>query len=176
MAKLRKACCYRKPKRAYTRVSKYKRQSFVKGVPGIKIVKFEMGKTNGKFSHEIELVSKSHIQIRHNAFESARLAANRYLEKNLGKDNYHFKIKVYPHQVIRHNPRANFAGADRFQDGMKHAFGKALGRAAIVKEKQGILTARVDEANINTAKIALKRAGDKLPCKYRLTVKVLKSL
>ncbi len=170
MAKLRKACCYRKPKRAYTRVSKYREKSYVKGVPGIKVVKFETGKKNGDFTHIVELKSKNHIQIRHNALESARLAANRYLEKNLGKTNYHFKIKVYPHQVMRHNPKANFAGADRFQDGMKHAFGKALGRAAIVKDGQTILYARVNEDGINVAKTALKRAGDKLPCKCYLEI------
>lgn len=170
MAKLRAAVCYRRPKRPHTRVSKYRELSYVKGVPGSKIVKFETGVTNGNFTHKIELISKTYLQIRHNALESARIAANRYLEKIVGKDNYHLKIKLYPHQVMRHNPKANFAGADRFQDGMAHPYGKPLGRAAIVKVGQGVLYARVNENYINAAKIALKRAGDKLPCRYKLEI------
>lgn len=176
MARLRRGACYRTVKRAYTRVSKYRRSSFVKGVPGSKIRKFEMGRTNGEFKYIIELKSRTPIQIRHNALEAARTAGNRHLEKHLGRNNYHYKIKLYPHHVIRHNPMANFAGADRFQSGMKHAFGKALGRAAQVKKDQTILFARVNENGLSTAKDALRRAGNKLPCKWRLEISELKNL
>ena len=49
MAKPRPARCYRTPGRAYTRTSKYKKQNFIKGIPGSKIVKFVIGDNKIKY-------------------------------------------------------------------------------------------------------------------------------
>jgi large subunit ribosomal protein L10e len=174
MAKLRPAACYKEPKRPYTRVSKYKRASFVTGVPGSKVKKFDMGQINSDFEYEIGFKCNDHIQLRHNSLEAFRTSANRNLEKKLGKAGYHFKLKVYPHHVMRHNPTANFAGADRFSSGMSHCFGKPLGRAAIIKKGQMISFVRVNKDAIKAVKESFRIASHKLGCKYSIEIKQLK--
>jgi len=172
MAKLRPAACYRKAKRPYTRVSRYREISYVKGVPGMRVRKFDMGNPSGEFPWTIEVIIKEGIQIRHNALEAFRTSANKNLEKRLGKKNYHLKLKLYPHQIMRHNPRANFAGADRFSSGMKHSFGKPLGRSAIVKKGQVLSFTRVNsEKDVKAVKESLKIAVQRLPCKCSLEIK-----
>jgi large subunit ribosomal protein L10e len=162
----RPAKCYRRLERPYTRQSRKKpRKSYVKGVRDPKIRQFEVGDRNReKFSVELHLVAKRSVQIRHNALEAARVNANKYLLKNLGERNYFLKILVYPHHVLRENPIATGAGADRLQQGMKRSFGKPIGTAARVKEGQRLITVRVPENKTQEAKGALKIASHKFPC------------
>ena len=54
---------------------------------------------------------------------------------------------------------------------MKKAYGKPVGTAARIKRGKPILIARVDEAGIDAAKEALKRASDKFPVPCRIFVK-----
>jgi len=164
MAKLRKGCAYRNVDRPYTRKSKYKKLSYVRATPSSKVVRYESGNSQKEFPAAANLISKDALQIRHNAIESARLSANRYLERNLGKQGYCLKIRIFPHHILRENPLASGAGADRMSTGMKKSFGKSIGIAAQVKKGQVIFEADVDDANIVTAKEALKRASYKLPC------------
>jgi large subunit ribosomal protein L10e len=130
-----------------------------------------MGNTKGDFETTIELVTKQNLQIRHNALEAFRVSANNNLVKKVGKKNFYFKLKLYPHQVIRHNPTANFAGADRFSDGMKHSFGKPLGRAAVVKKGQVIAFIKVNKEHILKAKKAFKVSSQRLPCQCSINIK-----
>jgi large subunit ribosomal protein L10e len=148
----------------------YARKEYMGGIPGSKIVKFTMGNPNREFSYTVELRNRKAGQIRHNALEAARVAANRTLEP-LGRDNFFLKIVPFPHQVLREHKRLNVAQADRFQEGMKKAYGKAVGTAARLKTNKIILIAKVDEENIESAKIALKRAKDKFPVPCRIVVK-----
>ena len=101
MARLRKAVAYRKLERPYTRKSKYRSKSYVRAIPNSKIVKFVMGDSKKEFPKKIVLQSKANIQLRHNSLESARLAANRYLERNLGKKGFQLRLLVYPHHILR---------------------------------------------------------------------------
>ncbi len=166
---LRPGRCYKKPKRPYTRISQRRpRKSYIKGVPGSKIVKFEVGNPKGDFPQTLTLVSKERVQIRHNALEAARTNANKYLNKNLGKDGYFLKVLVYPHQVMRENPIATGAGADRLQEGMRRSFGKPIGFAAIVKKDQKLITVKVPEGKEDIAREALKRASYKVPCSCQI--------
>ncbi|HDI02536.1 MAG TPA: 50S ribosomal protein L16 [Candidatus Aenigmarchaeota archaeon] len=166
---LRPGRCYRTPKRPYTRVSiRNPRKSYVKGVPGPKIVKFEVGDPNKEFPLTFYLLSKDRVQIRHNALEAARTNASKYLAKMLGKDGYFLKILVYPHQVMRENPIATGAGADRLQEGMRRSFGKPIGLAARVKEGQRLIMVRVPEGKESIAKEALRRASHKFPCSCQI--------
>ena len=144
--------------------------AFVPGAPNPTITIFHMGDRTRELSHRVSLFSKDSLQIRHNALEAARIASNRVLSGSLGK-NYHFTTKIYPHHILRENPIAKGAGADRFQKGMKGAFGKTIGTAAQVKSGQELMHIDVDENNIERAKTALERAGKKLPCKYKIEVK-----
>jgi large subunit ribosomal protein L10e len=166
---IRPAKCYRKLERPYTRQSRKKpRRSYVKGVPDPKIHKFEMGEAKKDFSLKAYLVSNQGVQIRHNALEAARVTANKYLDNTIGKENYFLKILVYPHHVLRENRLATGAGADRFQTGMRKAFGKPIGTAARVRPGQNLMEVRLDSSKQKFAKDALRRASAKFPTTCRI--------
>jgi large subunit ribosomal protein L10e len=171
MAKLRKACAYRRLERPYTRKSKYRKLSFIKSSPASKIVRFEGGNLSKKFETNVDLVSKEALQIRNNAIESARQTSNKLLEKNLGKTGFRMSIRIFPHHMLRENPLAAGAGADRMSTGMAHSFGKVIGSAARIKEGQALMTVSVDKQNILVAKQALKRASYKFPCACTIAVR-----
>lgn len=160
-------CYHDKDGKPYTRVSQKKpRKSYIKGVPGSKIKQFETGNKKGDFEVELDLYVKSEGQIRSNALEAARTNANKHLITELGEENYFLKVLVYPHHVLRENPIATGAGADRYQDGMRKSFGKPVGTAARVDKGQRILRARVNENAVKVAREALKRAGYKIPMSF----------
>ena len=164
MAKLRKFSAYRRLERPYTRKSKYRQKSFVRATPTNKVIRFDMGDFKKDYDKEVILKVAQPIQIRHNALESARQTANRCLEGRAGKNNYWLKLRVYPHHVLRENPLASGAGADRMSTGMKKSFGKPIGSAAQIRKGQAIFTAHVDKSNTSLASRALKRASYKMPC------------
>jgi len=164
MAKLRKFSAYRSLERPYTRVSKYKKKAYIRMTPNPKVVRFTTGTSSKSFSHSLKLNAKSRLQIRDNALESARQVSNRLLETSLGPTFYRLNLRVYPFHVLRENPLAQGAGADRFSTGMSHAFGKPIGIAAQVQKGQTIFQVDVDEKNVLLAKEALNRAASKLPC------------
>ena len=171
MARIRKFASYHKLERPYTRISKFTKKNFVRGgFPQMKIVRFDMGNPKGEFDSIVKLNSKRSMNIRHNAFESARMTSNGLLERTLGKE-YHLKIKVYPFHVLRENPLAAGAGADRMSTGMKKSFGKPIGSAARIKEGQTLIEVRIDKEHINLAKKALNRASKKLPCSCKIVAK-----
>ncbi|RMF55468.1 50S ribosomal protein L16 [Candidatus Woesearchaeota archaeon] len=164
MARLRKFSAYRNIERPYTRKSKFKNKSFVRASPNCRVVRFDMGNEKAEFDTTLELVSKDDIQIRHNAIESARQTSNRLLDQKVGKTNYKMKIMIYPHHILRENPLASGAGADRMSTGMKKSFGKPIGIAARVKKGQTLIRLKVNKNNLDAARLALKRASHKMPC------------
>jgi large subunit ribosomal protein L10e len=165
MARLRKFVAYRHLKRAYTRFSKYKQLSYVRSRPVCKVVRFDVGDVAKQFPLTLHLVSKSDLQIRDNAIESARQTCNRLLEKTLGKSGFRFMTRIYPHHVLRENPLASGAGADRLSTGMAHSYGKSIGIAAQVKAGRPLFTVHIGKENVTVARQALKRASYKVPCK-----------
>ena len=168
MAKLRKGCSYRELQRPFTRKSKYKKKAFIKAVPNSRVVRYNMGNPKKQFTTKLELVSRTDLHLRHNCLESARLSSNRLLEKTLGKTAFYLVINVYPHHILRENPLASGAGADRMSTGMKRAFGKSVGVAARVRRGQPVFTVSVDKENFKTAHLALQRATHKLPNSYSI--------
>ncbi len=173
MVRIRKFCAYRRPERPYTRVSKFKNKSFIRVSPNVAVVRFDAGNLSKKFQYTLSLHSKSDLQIRDNALESARQTSTRLLESNLGLSGFHLKIKPYPFHVLRENPLAAGAGADRFSTGMQKAFGKPIGNAARIRKGQSIFEISVDKGNQEIAKKALSRASKKLPCSC--TIKVVEN-
>ena len=162
-----KARNYRKVKgQAYTR------KKYIRGSPSSKIVKFTMGDPTGKFEFQARLIAQKEVQIRHNALEAARIATNRVLSEKLG-NNYLLRILPYPHVVLRENKMIFGAHADRLQDGMRNAFGKAVGIAARVKSNQSLIMVNVNKDGLEVAKTALKRGGAKLPTPCRIVVEKL---
>jgi large subunit ribosomal protein L10e len=133
------------------------------GVPLSRIAQFDMGNTKGDFPITIKLISKENCQIRHLALEAARIAANRQMVKKAGSLGYHLKILTFPHIVLRENKQATGAGADRVSQGMRQAFGKAVGTAARIKRDQAIMSIRTSKIFFQNAKDALRRASMKLP-------------
>ncbi|MFW5991071.1 MAG: 50S ribosomal protein L16 [Candidatus Nanoarchaeia archaeon] len=170
MARLRKFCAYRRLERPYTRKSKYRKLSYIKTAPNIKIVRFVGGNLKRDFSIRVDLLADQALQIRHNAIEAARLTCNRYLEKNVGKLDFRLVIRTYPHHTLRENPLASGAGADRMSTGMKKSFGKAIGKAAQVRKDQAVFSVFVEKKHINAAKKALHKASYKFPQSYRIAV------
>jgi large subunit ribosomal protein L10e len=150
----------------------YTRKKYIRGSPASKIVKFTMGDTSGSYKYQARLIAEKEVQIRHNALEAARIAANRVLSEKLG-NSYLLKILPYPHVVLRENKMIFGAHADRLQDGMRNAFGKAIGLAARVKIGQSLILANVNKDGIETATQALKRGGAKLPTPCRVIIKKL---
>jgi large subunit ribosomal protein L10e len=110
----------------------------------------------------LRLVSEGKLQIRHNALEAARVAANKKLAL-VGEDNYYLKVVTYPHLVLRENKMIATAGADRLQEGMRKAFGKPIGLAARVGIGDVILELSVKSENLQKGKDAMKAATTKLP-------------
>lgn len=168
MAKLRKNAAYQKLERPYTRISKYTKKNYVRGGrPHMKVIKFDMGTPSKKYETVLKLNSCKSMHIRHNALESARTTMNRVLEKNIGKE-FHLRIKVYPHHVLRENPLASGAGADRMSTGMKKSYGKSVGTAARVREGQTLVELRLNKTSLPFGRLALQRAAKKFPCSCKV--------
>lgn len=137
---LRKGSAYSKRyARPYTRVSKKRKKSYIKTVPNAKIVKYKMGDIQGfdkgEFPVVLHMISKEKCQIRDNSIEAIRQYLNRFLQIKVGKEFY-LEVKIVPHHILRENKMLTGAGADRMQTGMSRAFGKTMGRAALVKPNQ----------------------------------------
>ena len=169
MVKIRKGCSYRRLERPYTRISKYKGKSYVRGNPHLIIAQYDMGNPKKRdFQYTLRLICKANLQLRQNCIESARQACNRDLETTLGKENYHFKVLLFPFHILRENPLAAGAGADRVSTGMQHPFGKPIGRAAQVWAGKDILMVNVNKEGVDVARKALHKASTKLPMSYKI--------
>jgi large subunit ribosomal protein L10e len=171
MAKLRGARCHRRLKRAFTRTSKYRRKSYIKAAPPHKIIHFDSGnKRYEGFEYVVVLHAKKDINLRHNAIEAGRITSNRVMGKRAGKGYYGIKLRVFPHQIIRENPIAMGAGADRMSQGMRAAFGKSVSRSARVKSGQAIMQIYVQEKDLPHAKDSLRKAASKYPIACKVIV------
>jgi large subunit ribosomal protein L10e len=84
--------------------------------------------------------------------------------------NFHLKLRVFPHHVLRENKQATGAGADRVSEGMRLAFGKAVGTAARVMKDQVVFTTYTTPQYIDKVKEAMKAGGHKLPSPAYFTV------
>lgn len=155
----------RKPAKMYRNISKkaYTRREYMGGVPGSKIVQYDMGNLSQEFPVEVSLIVEEACQIRHSALEAARTTINRRLMKEVGRMNFYFKVRVFPHHVLRENKQATGAGADRVSEGMRLAFGKAVGTAARVDPGQKVLTIWTTAQYVDKSKNALRHGGHKLP-------------
>lgn len=169
MASLRPAKCYRKIERPYTRKSTRKpRKSYIKGVPYNKIVKYVMGNATKDFPLKMVLIAEDNVQIRHNALEAARMAVQKTLSNEINPDAFMLRILKYPHHVLRENPLATGAGADRFSTGMRLAFGKPIGTAAQVKKGDKVILVATEAGKEKIVRKALKIGKMKFPSTYRI--------
>jgi large subunit ribosomal protein L10e len=173
MAGLRKAAAYSKKKvLPFTRVSKKRQKSYIKTVPPQKIVKFSMGEqklfNDGKLPFCLTVMSSEKAQIRHNALESCRQYVNKKINKEFS-GQYFFKIIPFPHHIQRENKMLTGAGADRMQTGMQLAFGKAAGKAAIMKNGSKLFfIALPNQKAVLFTRNVIKQIKPKLPCKIKI--------
>ena len=153
--------CYR-----YQKNKPYPKSRFNRGVPDPKIRMYDGGKKKGDWSLFpacIHMVSYEKEQITSEALEAARIAANKYMQNNTGKEGFHIRIRVHPWHVVRINKMLSCAGADRLQTGMRHAYGKALCKSARVNIGDILLSIRTKPEFVHIAELALRRSKDKFP-------------
>lgn len=116
-----------------------------------------------KFPACVHLVSGEKEQITSEGLEAARIAANKYMQVNCGKESFHIRIRVHPWHVVRINKMLSCAGADRLQTGMRHAYGKALCKSARVNIGSVLISIRTTPEKVEFAQEALRRAKFKFP-------------
>ena len=157
----RPARCYR-----YQKGKPYPKSRYNRGVPDSKIRIYDIGKKKAAYNEFpccFHLMSGEKEQVSSEALEAARIAVNKYMTTKAGKDAFHMRVRVHPWHVLRINKMLSCAGADRLQTGMRHAFGKPIGKAARVSIGTMLLSIRVTPANAKHAQEALRRAKMKFP-------------
>jgi large subunit ribosomal protein L10e len=166
--------CRKLNKVAWTRFSKRRpKKSYVKAMPHTNLLNFHMGNRLGEgYDTEYSLAAKEDVQLRDNALEAARQAANKYLEKSV-IGQYYFHLRVICHNVIRENKMIAGAGADRLQKGMRQSFGRPTDRAARIGRGQVILTIKTKKAHEAHMREAMRRMKAKLSGKWSLLSKGL---
>jgi large subunit ribosomal protein L10e len=160
--------CYR-----YCKNKPYPKSRFCRGVPDPKIRIYETGKKKipcDDFPAVVHMVSDEYQQISSEALEAARIAANKYMVSNAGKDFFHIRIRPHPFQVLRINKMLSCAGADRLQTGMRGAWGKSYGTAARCNIGQVLLSIRTKEEKCEIAVEACRRAKFKFPGRQKIHV------
>ena len=166
----------RKPASMYREIrgQAYTQKKYMGGVPQIRISQFDIGDPRTTFPVRVHLVAEEQCQIRHIALEAARISANRYISKMAG-NAYHLKLRLFPHNVLRENKIATGAGADRISEGMRAAFGGAVGLAARVHPGTKIMSIETTPEHVADAKVALRKAGVKLPTPWRIEIETPKA-
>ena len=145
-------------------------KKYAPGTPNVRIARLQTGARNSDYEVKIQLVAKEKCQIRDNALESARVGANKKMNKVVPETNYQLSVRLYPHTIISENKMIAAAGADRLQEGMRNAYGKPMGHAARVNIGSVIYEIRTYEKHIPEAKRALKTASSTLPGYTSITV------
>lgn len=163
----------RRPARCY-RQSKgkpYPKSRYCRGVPDPKIRIYDVGAKRADvdtFPYCVHLVSWEKENVSSEAMEAARVAGNKYMTKNAGKDAFHMRVRVHPFHVLRINKMLSCAGADRLQTGMRGAFGKPQGLCARVEIGQILLTIRCKDQHAAVAAEALRRAKFKFAGRQKI--------
>lgn len=142
------------------------RKEYEKGSPAVRIARFTNGKARDDYDLKLQLVSTEKVQIRHFAIEAARVAAHKIIEDE--DETYFLEVKIYPHIILRENKMIATAGADRLQEGMRHAYGRPVALAARMNIGDTILEISIMKERLSTAKAALKSAGSKLPGPWKI--------
>ncbi len=164
----RPARCYR-----YTKNKPYPKSRFCRGVPDPKIRIYDVGNKRADVTEYpacVHMLSGEKEQITSEALEAARIACNKYMVNNAGKDAFHLRIRAHPFHVLRINKMLSCAGADRLQTGMRGAFGKPQGTCARVEIGQILMSVRTKPNHVKTAQEALRRAKHKFPGRQFIVV------
>merc|ERR1712050_700386 len=123
-----------------------------------------------EFPAAAHMVCDENQQVSAESLEAARIATNKYMIQNAGKDFFHIRVRPHPFQVIRINKTLSCAGADRLSTGMRGAFGKPYGTAARVHIGQVLMSVRTKEDKVQVAAEALRRAKFKFAGRQKVHV------
>merc|ERR1712158_144150 len=162
----RPARCYR-----YCKNKPYPKSRFCRGVPDPKIRIYDLGSKKASvlnFPHHVVMVSDELEQLSSEAMEAARICANKYMTKHIGKESFHLRMRCHPFHVTRINKMLSCAGADRLQTGMRGAYGKPQGLVARVRIGQPLMSVRIKAQHIPHAQEALRRAKFKFPGRQKI--------
>ncbi len=147
----------------------YTRREYMGGVPNCRITQFDTGNLRQEFPLSLTLDTEEAAQVRDIALEAARISAVRVMEKT-APNEFHLKVRRYPHQILREHKMAMGAGADRISSGMRRAFGKPVGHAVRAAIGTALLTIYTTDAHLADAREALRKASHKLPVPTRVIV------
>merc|ERR1711946_2497 len=95
----RPARCYR-----YCKNKPYPKSRFCRGVPDPKIRIYDLGSKKASvlsFPKHVVMVSDELEQLSSEALEAARICANKYMTKNIGKESFHLRMRCHPYHVTR---------------------------------------------------------------------------
>jgi len=140
----------------------YVRKEYIPRIPQVRISKFKLGKAQD-FKVVFKLVAKKPALVKQEALESARIAANKILEAEVGEDNYILRVAPYPHIIFREHKMLGVAGADRISKGMRRAYGKPVTLAAKIDAGTPVLEVYSNSEREEVIKKSLKVAASKLP-------------
>jgi len=160
--------CYR-----YCKNKPYPKSRFCRGVPDPKIRIFDTGSKKVEahaYPCAVHMVSDEKQQLSMEALEAARVAVNKYMVTNCGKETFHIRVRPHPFHVLRVNKMLSCAGADRLQTGMRGAFGKTYGKAARVDIGQILISVRCKDDKCHHAIEGLRRAKFKFPGRQKIHV------
>eukprot|EP00178_Gracilaria_changii_P000510 TRINITY_DN1061_c0_g3_i1.p1 TRINITY_DN1061_c0_g3~~TRINITY_DN1061_c0_g3_i1.p1 ORF type:complete len:185 (+),score=11.09 TRINITY_DN1061_c0_g3_i1:8-562(+) len=162
----RPARCYR-----YCKGKPFPKSRYNRGVPDPRIRIYDIG--NKKAAWDLlpvclHLVSDEIEQLSSEALEASRIACNKFMINNAGKENFHMRIRCHPWHVNRINKMLSCAGADRLQTGMRGAYGKPQGKAARVRIGQILMSIRTTAKNVPHAIEAFRRTKMKFPGRQKI--------
>jgi large subunit ribosomal protein L10e len=158
----------RKPNRMYRRIEgqSYTRQEYMGGIPHCRISQFDTGNPHQTYRFQFDLVAEEAAQVQDKALEAARVSMVRVMDR-VASNNFHVKVRKFPHHILREHKMATGAGADRISDGMRLAFGKPVGHAVRANIGDILLSLSFRSENLPEAKEAVRKAASKLPTPVR---------
>jgi large subunit ribosomal protein L10e len=109
------------------------------------------------FPFVAHLVCDEKQQISSEALEASRIAINKHLTTNIGKDGYPIRVRAHPFHVLPANKMLSCAGADRLSSGMRHSYGKPIGVAARVSIGQILISVRAKDTHASHVIEAIRR-------------------
>ncbi len=161
----------RKPNRMYRRIEGqiYTRKEYMGGIPHCRITQFDTGNVHQQYKFHFSMLAEEAAQVQDKALEAARISIVRVMDR-AASNNFHVKVRKYPHQILREHKMATGAGADRISDGMRLAFGKPVGHAVRANIGDTLITLACRSENVPDAKEAIRKASSKLPTPVRVLV------
>jgi len=142
----------------------YCRTEYIRSVPHSRITRDNIGKLRPNYNLRLSAHVDRDVQIRDSCLEACRVTLNRHLVRDVGKDAFFARFRKMPYQILRENKMATGAGADRLSSGMRHAFGKTVGRACRYRKGEKLLDVLIEHKHSDATYRVLKGLASKLSC------------